>query len=60
MLLILTYLLLFIFLQENGLFCQIEGEPEILLIYRVHLVRIIHKISALDTWYEVVKNFPKV
>jgi hypothetical protein len=35
-------------LQGNGPVCHVETSPEILLIYRAHLVMIVHKILAAN------------
>jgi hypothetical protein len=43
-----------------GPVCQNKTSPEIFLIYRAHLVMIVHKISATDTWCNGAKKFPKV
>jgi hypothetical protein len=47
-------------LQLNGLVCQDEISPEILLVYRTHLVMVAHKILAADTWCKDAKKLPKV
>jgi hypothetical protein len=40
--------------------CQVETSPEILLIYRTHLVMIVYKISAADTWCKGAKKLLEV
>jgi hypothetical protein len=44
--------------QGNGLFCQKETSPEILIVYRAYQVMTAHKILAADTRYKGAKNFP--
>jgi hypothetical protein len=44
------------FLQGNGPVGQVEISPEILFVYRAHLVMIVHKISAADTLCKAIKN----
>jgi hypothetical protein len=46
--------------QGNGLVGQVEIPPEILLIYRIHLVMIVHKISAAGMLSKGAKNCSKV
>jgi hypothetical protein len=47
-------------LQENGPVGQVKTSPEILLVYRAHLVMIAHKILAACTQRKGVKKLPKV
>jgi hypothetical protein len=46
--------------RGNGPVCQVETSPEILLIYRAHIVMIVHKILAVDTRHKGVKKLPKI
>jgi hypothetical protein len=45
--------------QGNGPVCQVETSPEILLIYRAHLVMIVHIIFAADTRCKGANKLPK-
>jgi hypothetical protein len=47
-------------LQGNGPVGQVETSPEMLLVYRAHLVMIAHKILAAYTRHKGVKKFPEV
>jgi hypothetical protein len=47
-------------LTRDGPVCQVESSPEILLVYRTHLVMNVHKILAADTRCKGVKELPKV
>jgi hypothetical protein len=47
-------------LQGNVSVTQVETSPEILLVYRAHLVMIAHKILAASTPRKDVKKLPKV
>jgi hypothetical protein len=46
-------------MSHNGPVCRVENSPEILLAYRAHLVMIVHKLLAADTWCKGVKKLPK-
>jgi hypothetical protein len=56
---LILYSIVFL-LQGNGPVGQVETSPEILLVYRAHLVMIAHKILADSTWRKGVKKLPKV
>jgi hypothetical protein len=47
-------------LQGNGAVCQVKISPEILLVYRAHLVMVVYKILAADMRCKGVKKLPKV
>jgi hypothetical protein len=48
------------YLQGNGLVCQVKTSPEILLVYRAHIVMIVHKILTANTRWKGVKKFPEL
>jgi hypothetical protein len=48
-------------IQGNGPVCQVQSSPEILLVYRVHVVMIVQRILAADTRVQgCEKNFPNL
>jgi hypothetical protein len=46
-------------LQGNGPVCQVEISPEILFVYRAHLVMVVYKIFAANSVIRLFLNLSK-